>query len=435
MSYSKKRYLTYLILTIFIMVTPFIKIDGNHMLLLSFVSYDFHFLGNVYNMNELFIMPFLLMFLFIGIFAMTSMFGRVWCGWACPQTIFRVVYRDLIETFLLKLRRIKNKQKDIDYSKTSNKIKKYIGLILWIILSFIIAINFMFYFVPPEDFFEYMKRPQEHLILVMFIFSIVTFLVYDIVFMKEHFCTYVCPYSRIQSVLYDNNTKQVVYNHNRGGMIYPNNEKSIFNVKQWSGNEECTTCEACVKVCPTHIDIRKGLQVECINCLECSDACSSVMGKLGKKSLIYWGSTNSVLLEKIEKFLNPKNLVYIVSLVICVLFTAYFMSEKEPFLVNINKNTELYKIDDEGRVVNNYLLTIHNSADKKYTFDMEVLNKDITIKRFKPFSLNPKEKRKTVMILATKNKLVNPKVTLLFYAKENKNIQVKREIRFFYPKK
>jgi len=435
MSYSKKRYLTYLILTIFIMVTPFIKIDGNHMLLLSFISYDFHFLGNVYNMNELFIMPFLLMFLFIGIFAMTSMFGRVWCGWACPQTIFRVVYRDLIETFLLKLRRIKNKQKDIDYSKTSNKIKKYIGLILWIILSFIIAINFMFYFVPPEDFFEYMKRPQEHLILVMFIFSIVTFLVYDIVFMKEHFCTYVCPYSRIQSVLYDNNTKQVVYNHNRGGQIYPNNEKSIFNVKQWSGNEECTTCEACVKVCPTHIDIRKGLQVECINCLECSDACSSVMGKLGKKSLIYWGSTNSVLLEKIEKFLNPKNLVYIVSLVICVLFTAYFMSEKEPFLVNINKNTELYKIDDEGRVVNNYLLTIHNSADKKYTFDMEVLNKDITIKRFKPFSLNPKEKRKTVMILATKNKLVNPKVTLLFYAKENKNIQVKREIRFFYPKK
>ncbi|WP_419764920.1 MAG: cytochrome c oxidase accessory protein CcoG [Arcobacter sp.] len=435
MSYTKKRYITYLILTVFIMVTPFIKIDGNHMLLLSFVTFEFHFLGNVYNMNEFFIMPFLLMFLFIGIFAMTSMFGRVWCGWACPQTIFRVVYRDLIETFLLKLRRIKNKQKDIDYNKTSTKIKKYLGLILWIILSFIIAINFMLYFVPPEDFFEYMKAPQEHLILVMFILSIVTFLVYDIVFMKEHFCTYVCPYSRIQSALYDNNTKQVVYNYNRGGQIYPNNEKSIFNVKQWSGNEECTTCEACVKVCPTHIDIRKGLQVECINCLECSDACSTVMGKLGKKSLIYWGDTNSVLLNKIEKFLNPRNIVYMASLVICILFTAYFMSEKEPFLVNINKNTELYKIDEEGRVVNNYLLTIHNSADKKYTFDMEVLNKDITIKRFKAFSLNPKAKRKTVMILATKNKLVNPKVTLLFYAKENKNIKVKREIGFFSPKK
>jgi cytochrome c oxidase accessory protein FixG len=413
---------------------PFITIDGNHMLLLSFVTFDFHFLGNVYNMNEFFIMPFLLMLLFIGIFAITSMFGRVWCGWGCPQTIFRVIYRDLIETFLLKLRRIKNKQKDINYNKTSTKIKKYIGLLLWVALSFVIAINFMLYFVPPEDFIEYMKTPQDHFFLVMFILSIVVFLVYDIVFMKEHFCTYVCPYSRIQSVLYDNNTKQVVYNHNRGGKIYPNNEKSIFNVKQWSGNEECTTCEACVKVCPTHIDIRKGLQVECINCLECSDACSSVMGKLGKKSLIYWGSTNSVLLEKFEKFLNPRNLVYIAALVICILFTAYFMSEKEPFLVNINKNTELYKIDENGKVVNNYLLTIHNSADKKYTFDIEVLDKNISIKRYNPITLNPKQTRKTVLILVSKNKINTSKINLLFYAKENKELKMQKKILFFSPK-
>jgi len=435
MNYSKKRYLVYLLLTIFIMGTPFVKIDGNHLLLLSFVTYEFHFLGNVYNMNEFFIMPFLLMFLFIGIFALTAMFGRVWCGWACPQTIFRVVYRDLIETFLLKLRRIKNKQKDIDYSKTSNKIKKYLGLFLWTILSFIISINFMLYFIPPEDFFVFIQSPQEHFILIMFIVSIALFLIYDVVFMKEHFCTYVCPYSRIQSVLYDNNTKQVVYNHNRGGKIYPNNVKTIFNVKQWSGNEECTTCEACVKVCPTHIDIRKGLQVECINCLECSDACSTVMGKLGKKSLIYWGNTNNVLLNKIEKLLNYRNFVYIASLVICILFTAYFMSEKEPFLVNINKNTELYKIDEEGNIVNNYLLTIHNSSDKKYSFDLEVLNKDINIKRFKSFTLNPKQRRKTVLILSTKNKIVNPNITLLFYAKENKDINIKKQIRFFAPAK
>jgi cytochrome c oxidase accessory protein FixG len=292
----------------------------------------------------------------------------------------------------------------------------------------------MLYFVPPEDFIEYMKSPQDHFFLVMFILSIVVFLVYDIVFMKEHFCTYVCPYSRIQSVLYDNNTKQVVYNHNRGGKIYPNNEKSIFNVKQWSGNEECTTCEACVKVCPTHIDIRKGLQVECINCLECSDACSTVMGKLGKKSLIYWGSTNSVLLEKIEKFLNPRNLVYMGSLVICLLFTAYFMSEKEPFLVNINKNTELYKIDENGKVVNNYLLTIHNSADKKYTFDIEVLDKNISIKRYNPITLNPKQTRKTVLILVSKNKINTSKINLLFYAKENKELKMQKKILFFSPK-
>ena len=157
MFYSQKRYITYTLITIFTIIIPFVKIDGNHLLLLSFDKMEFHFLGFLYNMNELYVMPFLLMFLFIGIFAITSVFGRVWCGWACPQTIFRVIYRDLIETKLLNLRRIKNKQKDIDYSKKLNSIKKYIAIFIWFIISTIISINFMLYFIPPEDFFLYIQ--------------------------------------------------------------------------------------------------------------------------------------------------------------------------------------------------------------------------------------------------------------------------------------
>lgn len=129
MSYTKKRYLVYFISTISIMLIPFITINDNHLLLLSFDKLQFHFLGIVFNVSELYVMPFLLMFLFIGIFAITSMLGRIWCGWLCPQTIFRVIYRDLIESTILDLRRIKNKQKEIDYNKGSNKIKKYISLI------------------------------------------------------------------------------------------------------------------------------------------------------------------------------------------------------------------------------------------------------------------------------------------------------------------
>jgi polyferredoxin len=162
MSYTKKRYINYALITIFVMVLPFITIDGNHMLLLSFEKLEFHFLGFSFDVNELFVMPFLLMFLFIGIFAMTSMFGRVWCGWACPQTIFRVIYRDLIESTILDLRRIKNKQKDIDYSKRKNQIRKYIGLLLWMAITLVIASNFMWYFVPPEDFFTYIQDPIKH---------------------------------------------------------------------------------------------------------------------------------------------------------------------------------------------------------------------------------------------------------------------------------
>ena len=440
MSYSKKRYFVYFSLTLFIMLIPFITINNNHILLLSFDKLQFHFVGSVYSVSELYVMPFLLMFLFIGIFALTSMFGRIWCAWSCPQTIFRVIYRDLIESTILNLRRIKNKQKEIDYSKKSNQIKKYIAILLWFIITLIISSNFMLYFIPPEDFFVYIQNPAEHSFMIIFILSIALFLVYDIVFMKENFCVYICPYSRIQSVLYDDNTKQVSYDYNRGGKVYENNIKSIFKVKDWSKNEECTTCEACVKVCPTHIDIRKGLQVECINCLECSDACATVMGKLNKESLINWGSTNKVINKKNVSIFTKKNTTYFVSLFLCIFLAFYFSLEKENFLVNVNKTTELYSIKENDVISNNYILTIHNTQDKDYTFDIRLVdNKNFRIKRFDSFDLKAAEKTKRILILETtedfkklKNKPSN--ISIEIFTKENEKIKVKRQIAFFYPK-
>ncbi len=440
MSYSKKRYLTYLLLTLFIMSIPFITINNNHLLLLSFDKLQFHFFGLVFNVNELYIMPFLLMFLFIGIFALTSMFGRIWCGWGCPQTIFRVIYRDLIESTILDLRRIKNKQKDIDYSKKSNQIKKYLGVFVWFIITLIISTNFMLYFIPPEDFFIYIQNPVEHSFLFMFIISLSLFLVYDIVFMKENFCVYICPYSRIQSVLYDNDTKQVTYDFNRGGKIYENGSKSIFKINQWNNQEECTTCEACVKVCPTHIDIRKGLQVECINCLECSDACSDVMGKLNKKSLINWGSTNKILNKQNVSIFNKRNITYFVSLFLSLFLAFYFSLEQEKFLVNVNKTTELYNLKENNIISNNYILTIHNTQNEDYTFDIRLKDSEnFKIKKFDSSELKAKEKTKKILLVETTENFKNlsnkpSKIAIEIFAKENENIKIVREIAFFYPK-
>ena len=411
MSYSKKRYFVYFSLTLFIMLIPFITINNNHILLLSFDKLQFHFLGSIYSVSELYVMPFLLMFLFIGIFAMTSIFGRIWCGWSCPQTIFRVIYRDLIESTILDLRRIKNKQKEIDYNKKANQIKKYIAVSLWFVITLIISSNFMLYFIPPEDFFVYIQNPAEHSFMIIFILTIALFLVYDIVFMN-----------------------------NRGGKVYENNIKSIFKVKDWSKNEECTTCELCVKVCPTHIDIRKGLQVECINCLECSDACATVMGKLNKESLINWGSTNKVINKKNVSIFTKKNTTYFVSLFLCIFLAFYFSLEKENFLVNVNKTTELYSIKENDVISNNYILTIHNTQDKDYTFDIRLVdNKNFRIKRFDSFDLKAAEKTKKILILETtedfkklKNKPSN--ISIEIFTKENEKIKVKRQIAFFYPK-
>ncbi|QKF72738.1 cytochrome c oxidase accessory protein [Aliarcobacter faecis] len=438
MSYSKKRYFIYLFITIFTMLIPFITINDNHLLLLSFDKLQFHFLGVAYNVNELYVMPFLLMFLFIGIFAITSILGRIWCGWGCPQTIFRVIYRDLIESTILDLRRVKNKQKDIDYTKTKNRVKKYISLILWLIITLIISSNFMLYFVPPEDFFVYLQEPLEHSFMIIFIISVALFLFYDIVFMKENFCVYICPYSRIQSVLYDDNTKQITYDYNRGGKIYENGEKTIFSTKQWKSSEECTTCDLCVKICPTHIDIRKGLQVECINCLECSDACSTVMGKLGKESLINWGSTNRVLNKKRVSLFTKKNITYFVSLFICIFLAFYFSLEKEQFLVNINKTTELYKITSDKKIVNNYVLTIQNSQDETLTFNIKLQDEqNFKIKRAQDSTIEAGKRAKFVLIIESIDELKNIEaknipIFIEIYTKE-KDLRVIKKLIFSKP--
>jgi cytochrome c oxidase accessory protein FixG len=443
--YRYKRYIGYLIASIVALSLPFIKINGNHIFLLSFDKKQLHLLGTAFDMQELYLMPFLLMLLFLGIFAATSLGGRAWCGWTCPQTIFRVIYRDLIESTLLGLRRIKNKQKDPDLSKAENKTKKVIGLILWTCLSILAASNFLWFFVPPEDFFAYLQDPAEHLFLIGFVLAIAAFLVYDIVFLKEDFCIYICPYSRVQSVLYDNDTYQAIYSTNRGGTIYnDHHEKIIFKVKDLpEPTNECTTCESCVTVCPTHIDIRNGLQLECINCLECVDACTTVMGKLGKPSLVQWSSTNQIKNNIPTKIIRKSSIMYFVALVVVIGLLFVMGGEKEYMLLNINKTTQLYKVKENNLVTNNYVLLFQNTESKVMTYELEIVdNPDIKITRFESFSLSPGKLAKKVIILETDKILVNDNtkdtpitVTLKAFAKEDPTkVVVFRKAVFIYPR-
>lgn len=441
MSHAKKRYLAYLSITLFVLGVPFITVNGNHLLLLSFEKFQFHFLGYSYSVGEFYIMPFLLIFLFIGVIALTSMLGRVWCGWGCPQTIFRVIYRDLIEGTLLDLRNIKNKQKEKKYSKAKTTLLKTVAVSIWSALSVIIATNFILYFVPYEDFFRYMQNPLEHIVMIGIILSLAAFLLFDIVYLKENFCTFICPYSSTQTVLYDDDTKHVIYNMNRGGNIYNDNHKTILNMAQFSANEECTTCEACVKICPTHIDIRKGFQLECINCLECSDACTTVMGKLGKESLIYWGSINNVLKNKKTDLFNKKNTMFSVVLMASILFGLLLASEKEYVLVTAEKSGPLYRVDEKGVVYNSYLLAVHNTQNQAYSYDVKIQdNADFRVRRFDTLELPAGKRAKRVLVIEKKSsqtasKKANTLSTLdiTVFAKENPSIRTTAQLAFVYP--
>ena len=446
-SYRIKRYWMYLAATVFAIGLPFIQIGGNQIFLLSFDKKQLHLMGTVFDMQELYMMPFLLMLLFLGIFAVTAIGGRAWCGWACPQTIFRVVYRDLIEGKLLKMRRIKNKQKDPDYSKTENKIKKLIAIVIWTLLSLVAAFNFMAFFVPPADLYTYIQDPLEHTVLLGFILGIAAFLVYDVIWLQENFCVYVCPYSRVQSVLYDDDTVQAIYSEKRGGQIYNDSkEKIVFKTKDLADeSNECTTCESCVTVCPTHIDIRKGMQLECINCLECVDACTTVMGKKGKESLVQWSSTNDIVNDKGLNLLRPKSIGYMAALIIIVGMLFVMGGKKEYMLLNVNKTTQLYKTYEGGKVVNNFVLLFQNTQKEDYTYTLEVIGKykdKVTIERFHDFKLSHGKLAKKVIRLATTERLSDDTrhdkpitIQLKSYAKENpQKVSVIRDAVFIYPR-
>ena len=439
-----KRYYVFALITILTLILPFISIEGNQIFLLSFDHKQLHLMGTVFDMQELYMMPFLLMLLFIGIFAATAMGGRVFCGWGCPQTIFRVIYRDYIETKLLGMRkRISNKQKEPDYKK--HALKRVVAILIWTALSFVAAANFIWFFVPPTDFFAYIQEPMEHTVVMGMLLGIVAFLVYDVIFLKEDWCIYICPYSRIQSVLYDENTLQAIYHPGRGGKIYDENkEKIVFKQKDLAEEEnECTTCEKCVTVCPTHIDIRKGTQLECINCLECVDACTTVMGKLGKESLVQWSSNNEIYNGNKTKLFRPITYMYAGVLALITVVMIMMGGTKEYMILDINKGNRLYKIEDKT-VSNDYLMFFKNTEPNTHTYKLEVVGKyagKIEIKRFKKVTVKAGKGTKEVLILSTTENLSQKKngdslllVQLRAYStSEPERVFVDKELSFVYP--
>jgi len=451
--YRIKRYWAYALATVVALVLPWITINGNHIFLLSFDQKKLHLAGVAFDMQELYLMPFLLMLLFLGIFAVTAVGGRAWCGWACPQTIFRVIYRDGIETKLLGLRkRIKNKQQEPDMSKMENKIKSLIAILIWSVIAFVAAADFLWFFVPPEDFFRYMANPMEHTFLLGTLIGIALFIILDVVFIKENFCVYICPYSRVQSVLYDDDTIMAVYDPKRGGEIYQgkgNDREKKFDKKkellEFDNSAECNTCESCVTVCPTHIDIRKGLQLECINCLECVDACTTVMGALGKESLVRWSSEKeAVKYEGKTNYFRSKVIAYGLVLLMVLVALFWMGSTKESMLLDINKSPRLYKIQDGGVVSNDYLFMFANTDKKEHTYFFEIVGNDkIKIKRPKEsFTVGSGKKEKIVVVLETKDELANNTrkdvaipVTIKAYSVDDKeNIHIIRQAVFMYPR-
>ena len=434
-SYAKRRYIFFACITLFVFILPFIRINDAQLFLLSFDKSRVDLFFTKFDMQELYLLPFLFITLFLSIFFLTTLAGRVWCGWSCPQTIFRAVFRDLLQTKILKIRKnIQNKQNE----PQGQIFKRTLAVGIWCVLALIIAANFMWFFVPPFEFLAYISEPSEHKILLAFWLSIAAWLVYDVVILKENFCVYVCPYARVQSVMFDSDTIQVIYNQKRGGVIYDGKEK--FKKPKEEG-ALCTGCEACVRICPTHIDIRKGMQLECINCLECSDACAKVMGHFNESSLIEWRSINSQNENKKVKIFRFRTVAYLVILCVVLVAAALMSGKKESMLLNINRTSELYKVLEQGEVENSYVFLVQNTQSKDHKFYFEIDDKSIEISRpNKPFTLKAGAKQKVIVTLKSKNENTSEKdllkhINIKAYATDEPTISVQRASTFIYPKR
>lgn len=435
LTYAKRRYIFFACITLIVFILPFIRINDTQLFLLSFDKSRVDLFFTKFDMQELYLLPFLFITLFLSIFFLTTLAGRIWCGWSCPQTIFRAVFRDLLQTKILKIRKnIQNKQNE----PQGQIFKRALAVGIWCVLALIIAANFMWFFVPPLDFFAYLHDASEHKILLAFWLSIAAWLVYDVVILKENFCVYVCPYARVQSVMFDSDTIQVIYNQKRGGVIYDG--KAKFKKPKEEG-ALCTGCEACVRICPTHIDIRKGMQLECINCLECSDACAKVMRHFNESSLIEWRSINSQNENKKVKIFRFRTVAYLVILCVILVAAALMSGKKESMLLNINRTSELYKVLDQGEVENSYVFLVQNTQNKEHTFFFEIDDKSIEISRpNRPFTLKAGAKQKVIVTLKSKNENTSEKdllkhINIRAYATDEPTISVQRASTFIYPKR
>jgi len=315
--YDKRKTVSYFLLA-FLLLAPFIKINGNQFLMFNVLERRFNIFGFPFWPQDfhLFVISMIIGVIFITLF--TVGFGRLFCGWICPQTIFMEMVFRRIEYWI-----DGDRGKQIRLSKqpwNAEKIRKRVlKWFVFLIISFIIANVFLAYLIGSDKLIKYITDgPFQHVgtLIPLIIFTALFYFVFA--WFREQVCIIACPYGRLQGVLLDNKSVVVAYDHKRGEGQSGRKKIRKNEDRQALGHGDCIDCFQCVHVCPTGIDIRNGTQLECVNCTACIDECDTMMDNVGfPRGLIRYASEDNI--EKKEKFkLNPRLKGYIAVLTILI---------------------------------------------------------------------------------------------------------------------
>ncbi len=386
--WKERRTKVYWALIFFYLILPWIYINDKPALMLNIAKREFSFFGQtLFGVEPILIFLILVSGLFFIAF-MTSVFGRVWCGWGCPQTVFiQAIFLKIEALIEGKARaRLALEQAPWNFSKILKRSTKWI---LFTIVSLHIAHTFVGYFVGPRELFVMTTQaPTEHYGVFSAVMILSAIFLFDFGWFREQFCIIACPYGRIQSVMMDENSKVVAYDYNRGEP-----RKGVSNEEQG----DCVNCYQCVKVCPTGIDIRRGTQMECIACTQCIDACDSIMTRLKKPTgLIRY--TNEIELKKEVKKKNIRPYFYItISFIFIAAFVYFLNASTKPQLIFLRGIGAPF-LASESTITNKFTLKIKHQGNEHYPIDLvlsdPLLNDFVSIQASEnPIFLNKPEKK------------------------------------------
>lgn len=348
-------------------VFPFIKLNGHPFMLLNFIERKFIIFGVAFWPQDFILFVLAMMTFLVFIILFTVIFGRIWCGFACPQTIFmEVIFRRIefwIEGDSKEQKRLDNAPWDTD--KIIKKVSKHL---VFFIISLIITNTFLAYIIGIDQLKSVVtESPSKHLagFLGMLAFAGVFDLVYAR--FREQACIVVCPYGRLQGVLLDKHTMIVAYDYVRGeprGKIRKNLERTTG---------DCIDCNLCVESCSTGIDIRNGSQLECLNCFSCVDACDAVMDKIGqKRGLIRFASEASIANKEKFKF-TPRIIGY--SIVLFVLLTTVSIllaSRSDVETTLLRTRGQMYQTLPDNKTSNLYTMQIINKTFNNIPIELKL---------------------------------------------------------------
>ena len=349
-----------LVLMIIYIFVPWLEWNNLPLLRLDFSEDRFIFFGMIFRMQDTQLLAYLIIFSLVSLFFFTSLRGRVWCSMGCPQTVFLDWLIRPIEEALEGPAHKRRAQDKLSKWSWNLRVRKALKHLIFLLIASGLAHGFLAFFVDPAEMLTWLiEDPGKHWFAFLTVTFVTGLLYVDFAYFREQFCAFVCPYAKFQAVMVDEYTPVIAYDVGRGD---PRGKK---------GKGDCIDCGLCTRVCPTGIDIRQGLQLECIQCARCADACNLVMGNLGRElGLIRMASDREISGKSVNQAPTsfkprPRPLIYGLLLVLLSGVVAFKLQDRKSVAVDFTRSKgAAYSRLDNGRIANMFQFRMVNNSQK-----------------------------------------------------------------------